>query len=152
MSWREIISPFSLPFCSDPTVSQFPGDREMSGTVQHPLPPPYLAQSGSSHWQWCLSTGVISAAKQLSNSCDGCPDTESPHGNPSPRPLLQVSDLVFLFLATHTVSELGLLSDSFPCLFAAALAMASLFLLLETLCHVLVEKLAMESTRCRPAP
>lgn len=104
----------------------------MSGTLLHPLPPLYLARSGSGHWQWFPITSVISAAKQLSNSCDGCPDTESPHGNPSQRPLLQVSDPVFLFLSTHAVSvELVLLSDSFPCLFAAAVEMNSLLMLLE---------------------
>lgn len=115
-------------FCPDPTVSYFPEEGEMSGTLLHPLPPLYLAQSGSGHWQWFLSTSVVSAAKQLSNSCDGCPDTESPHGNPSQRPLLQVSDPVFLFSSTHTVSVvLVLLSDSFPCLFAAALKTSSVY-------------------------
>lgn len=118
--------------CPDPTVSYFPEEGEMSGTLLHPLPPLYLAPSGSGHWQWFLSTSVVSAAKQLSNSCDGCPDTESPHGNPSQRPLLQVSDPVFLFSSTHAVSVvLVLLSDSFPCLFAAALETISLFMLLE---------------------
>lgn len=104
----------------------------MSGTLLQPLPPLYLAWSGPGYWQWFLSSSVISAAKQLSNSCDGCPDTESPHGNPSQRPLLQVSDLVFLFLSTHAVSvELVLLSDSFPCPSAAVVEMISLFMLLE---------------------
>ena len=137
MNSKDELEGVTLPFlpalsCPDPTVSEFPEEGEVSGTLLHPLPSLYLAQSGSGHWQWFRSSSVISAAKQLSNSCDGCPDTESPRGNPSQRPLLQVSDLVFPFLSTHAVSvELVLLSDSFPCLFAAAVEMISLFMLLE---------------------
>jgi len=101
---------------------------EMSGSLLHPLPPFYLVQSGPGLWQWFLSTSVISAAKQLSNSCDGCPDTESPHGNPSQRTFLQVSDPAFLFLSTHAV----LLSwycclTALPCLLAVALEMISAY-------------------------
>lgn len=96
--------------CPDPCEL---APRGRCRTLQHPLPPLPLAQAGSGHWHWFHS--VISAAKQLSNSCDGCPDTESPPGNPSHRPLLQVSDPAFLFSSTHNASAgLGLLSDSFP--------------------------------------